>query len=83
MVDPRKAETLAVPRALYPRFPFGRPFGMPGAPLQQRVLLEDALDMLVTATTPGQVRSLPYRWRREDYSRILEERRTGRSRSGA
>ena len=78
MVDPRKAERLAVPRALYPRFPFGRPFGMTGAPLQQRVLLEDALDLLVTATTPGETGSLPYRWRREDYSRILEERRASR-----
>lgn len=78
MVDPRKAKILAVPRALYPRFPFGRPFGMPGDVLQQRVLLEDALNLLVTATTPGQVHTLPYRWRREDYRRILDDRSVAR-----
>ena len=75
MVDPRRAEALAVPRALYPRFPFGRPFGAPGNPDQQRVVLEDAIDLLASATEPRQIRSLPYRWRREDYSTILAERR--------
>ena len=79
MVDPRRAEALAVPRALYPRFPFGRPFGAPGNPDQQRVLLEDALDVLASATEPRHIRTLPYRWRREDYARILAERRGERS----
>jgi hypothetical protein len=78
MVEEQRARLIKPPRTLYPRFPYGRPFGEPGNPDQQRVLLEDALDLVATATTPGEVRPVPYRWRREDYSRIREERRRAR-----
>lgn len=74
MVDRKKAATLAVPRGLVLRFPFGRPFGAPGSPQQQRVVLEDALDLLASAQTPGEVQTAPYRWRREDYGQILAQR---------
>ena len=66
---------MSVPRGLILRFPFGRPFGAPGNPQQQRVVLEDALQVLATATEPGQIVASPYRWRREDYGEILRERR--------
>ena len=79
MVDRKKAETLAVPRGVVLRFPFGRPFGAPGNREQQRVVLEDALTLLSSARQPGQIRTLPYRWRREDYRRILAERNGGTS----
>ena len=79
MVDRAKAETMSVPRGLVLRFPFGRPFGAPGNPEQQRVVLEDALTMLSTCQEPGEVRTLPYRWRRKDYVRILAERHGGMS----
>ena len=75
MVDRKKAATLAVPRGLVLRFPFGRPFGAPGSPHQQRVVLEDALNLLASAQTPGEIQAAPYRWRREDYGQILAERR--------
>ncbi len=68
---------MAVPRGLILRFPFGRPFGAPGHPAQQRVVLEDALTVLNTATEPGRIVASPYRWRREDYTRILAERHDG------
>ena len=74
MVDRQKAATMSVPRGLILRFPFGRPFGAPGNPQQQRVVLEDALQVLATATEPGQIVASPYRWRREDYGEILRER---------
>ena len=74
MVDRQKADTMAVPRGLILRFPFGRPFGAPGSPQQQRVVLEDALQVLSTATEPGHIVASPYRWRREDYGAILAER---------
>lgn len=74
MVDRKKAATMAVPRGLVLRFPFGRPFGAPGSPQQQRVVLEDALDLLASAQTPGEIHTAPYRWRREDYGAILAER---------
>ena len=75
MVDRRKAATMSVPRGLILRFPFGRPFGAPGSPTQQRVVLEDALAVLSTASQPGHIVSSPYRWRREDYAAILAQRR--------
>ena len=65
---------LQIPRTLHVRFPFGRPMGEPNNPDQHRVILEDALHVLVTATEPGTVVYAPYRWRREDYSSILRER---------
>ena len=79
MVDRTRAETMALPRGLVLRFPFGRPFGAPGNPDQQRVVLEDALTMLSSARRPGGIRAMPYRWRREDYGRILAERHGGMS----
>ena len=74
MVDRTRSETMALPRGLILRFPFGRPFGAPGNPGQQRVVLEDALTMLSSARQPEEIRAIPYRWRREDYGRILAER---------
>jgi hypothetical protein len=79
MVDQTRAEYMSVPRSLILRFPFGRPFGAPGNPEQQRVVLEDALIMLSSARMPGEIRNLPYRWHREDYGRILAERHVGMS----
>ncbi len=75
MVDRKKAATLAVPRGLVMRFPFGRPFGTPGNPQQQRVVLEDALELLASASEAGEIQSSPYRWLREDYGAILAQRR--------
>ncbi len=69
------AERIRPPRVAAVRFPFGRPMGEPGNAEQHRVIAEDALRILETATEPGSLVSLPYRWRREDYSRILWERR--------
>ena len=79
MVDRHKAATLAVPRGLVLRFPFGRPFGAPGNREQQRVVLEDALGLFSSVTKPGEVMTSPYRWRREDYKPILAKRRTRES----
>lgn len=55
------------PRALSLRWPMGHPMGEPGRMAQQRKVLEDALDLLLTATHPGVIVDLPYRWRRERY----------------
>ncbi|HEY8369518.1 MAG TPA: hypothetical protein VIM86_09425 [Thermodesulfobacteriota bacterium] len=60
-------ERVRPPRAVYLRWPMGHPLGEPGRPAQQRQVLEDALDLLVSASTPGVIVDLPYRWRRERY----------------
>ena len=68
------ADALKPPRAAYVRFPFGQPLGEPDNANQQRVIIEDTLRMLVSATESGTVDSLPYRWRREDYAEIRRAR---------
>ena len=74
MMNSGLAEVLQPPRVCRVRFPFGRPMGEPGNADQSRVLLEDALSVLETATEPGTVVHLPYRWRREDYAQIRRDR---------
>jgi hypothetical protein len=55
------------PRALFLRWPFGHPFGEPGAREQQMTILKEALRALQTIDTPGTIIDLPYPWRRVDY----------------
>ena len=74
MMYKEMAEKVHPPRVAHVRFPFGRPMGEPNNPDQHRVILEDALNVLETASEAGTVVSLPYRWRREDYKRIRAER---------
>ncbi len=74
MMNSGLAEVLEPPRVARVRFPFGRPMGEPSNPDQSRVILEDALGILETATKPGTVVHLPYRWRREDYAQIRQDR---------
>lgn len=68
------AEAMRPPRVALVRFPFGQPLGEPGNADQQRVVVEDALRLLMTATEPGTIQALPYRWRREDYGQIRRRR---------
>lgn len=74
MMYKQVADALKPPRVAYVRFPFGQPLGEPGNTDQQRVIIEDALQLLNTATEPGNIVPLPYRWRREDYAAIRRER---------
>ena len=54
-----------VARAAFVRFPLGNPFGEAGRPDQQRRILGDLLDLVVSLEEPTLV-ELPYRWRRMD-----------------
>jgi D-proline reductase (dithiol) PrdB len=60
-------EKVKPPRALFLRWPFGHPLGQPFNVAQQLTVLYDALLFLYMAR-PGEIRDLPYRWRREHYS---------------
>ncbi len=55
------------PRAIFLKWPMGHPMGEPHRPAQQRKVLEDALELLVSAREPGVIVDLPYRWKRETY----------------
>ena len=60
------------PRFLYLHWPFGHALGEPGNIEQQRTLLHDMLTMAVIAPRPGIVVDLPYRWRRETYTKVKD-----------
>ena len=55
------------PRFVYLHWPFGHALGEPGNVAQQRTVLYDMLSMATSASRPGLVVELPYRWRRETY----------------
>ena len=56
------------PRALLVKFARGSMFGEPGNVSRQRRILIDVLDALKSMTEPGEIRDLPYRWKRPDPS---------------
>ena len=72
-------EKVKPPRAAFLRWPFGHPLGEPGNVAQQLTVLHDAFALARTAQR-GEIRDLPYRWRRESY-RIPPE--WGRMEGGA
>ena len=74
MMYKQVADALPSPRVCYVRFPFGVPLGEPGNVDQQRVIIEDALHLVIHATEAGVLQEMPYRWRREDYTRIRSGR---------
>ena len=71
MMYKQVVDALRPPRVAYARC---HPMGEPGNADQQRVVIEDALELLTIATEPGSIEALPYRWRCEDYSKIRRER---------
>jgi D-proline reductase (dithiol) PrdB len=65
-------EAVRPPRALFLRWPFGHPFGDPGAREQQMTVLKETLRALLTMTEPGTLVDLPYKWRRQVYAGLPE-----------
>ena len=66
------AEAAKAPRMLYLHWPFGHALGEPGSVAQQRTILHDMLSIARSASQPGLVIELPYRWRRETYPPIVD-----------
>ena len=65
---PDRMALIKPPRVLQVKFARGSMFGEPGNVSRQRRLLMDALDALQTMTEPGEIRKLPYQWKRQDPS---------------
>jgi hypothetical protein len=65
-------EKVHPPRSVFLRWPFGHPLGEPGNVPQQRTVLFETFKALYAIQTPGEIMDLPFRWRREDYSRYRE-----------
>ncbi len=53
---------LQAPRAVALRFPFGNPFGSSMDASMQARILRDALSLIESVKTPGEIVSLPYDW---------------------
>ena len=56
---------VGMPRVAAIEHPFGRPYGDVGDADTQREVLRAALRLAETATTPGQIEHLPFRWHEE------------------
>jgi D-proline reductase (dithiol) PrdB len=63
-------ERIKPARAYVLKYPYGQPFGQPDDVDQQRVIVESALALLASASTPGTIEEAPFRWRREDFTTI-------------
>ena len=61
------SEKIPAPRTAFVKFPYGAPFGEPGAKNQHMTILRDLFRVLQTAETPGVIVDLPYQWRRTKY----------------
>jgi hypothetical protein len=66
--QPDRTACIKPPRVLQVKFARGSMFGEPGNVSRQRRILLDALDALQTMTEPGEIRELPYQWKRPDQS---------------
>ncbi len=55
------------PRNVFVPFRLGQIFGEPGAVVQQRAVLMDALTVFGREGAPGTILNLPYRWKRSVY----------------
>jgi hypothetical protein len=62
---PAYQPSVGAPRVAAIAHPFGRPYGDVGDAATQRAVLRAALDVLETASTPGEVVHLPFRWHEE------------------
>jgi D-proline reductase (dithiol) PrdB len=60
-------EAVGVPRALFVKWPLGRPLGEADNAAQQRAVIYAALHLLLTADAPGVIAEPGWRWRREHY----------------
>ena len=50
------------PRSAFINFPLGRQCGKPNDADMQARILEETLDILVTASIPGEIVHMPYEW---------------------
>lgn len=66
---PHVTISTGVPRTLHVRFPYGDPFGEPGAATSQREILGAALQWLYDAPGPNQLFKLRIDWRRSQRAR--------------
>jgi D-proline reductase (dithiol) PrdB len=60
-------EGVKPPRSVFLKWPFGHPLGEPFNRAQQVAVLARTFEALYDIKTPGEIRDLPFRWKRETY----------------
>lgn len=60
----RFTEEVRPPRSVFVKWPMGHPLGEPGRVETQTAVIGAAFKLLVSATEPGIIVDLPFRWRR-------------------
>jgi hypothetical protein len=60
-------EKVKPPRSIYLRWPFGHPLGEPFNIPQQRAVLMEMFNALYSINKPGEIRDVPFMWRKEKY----------------
>ena len=63
---PDRMANIKPPRAVVVKFARGSMFGEPGNVQRHKRIIIDALEALKNMTTPGEIKELPYRWKRPD-----------------
>lgn len=66
------SERSPAPRNVFVPFRLGQVFGEPGAEVQQRAVLTDALAAFGRVSVPGDILDLPYRWKRSIFRDPLD-----------
>ncbi len=70
-------EQVKPPRSAFINFPLGRQCGRPNENEMQKNILKDALSLLITETSPGNIVDLPYEWERpfgwDEYMKDIQE----------
>ena len=61
-ITPEFNREIGMPRIAAIEYPFGRPIGQPNDPEGQRKVLLEALQVLDSARSPGQVSHLDFTW---------------------
>jgi hypothetical protein len=69
-INREMSESVRAPRAGFVKFPYGAPFGEPGAARQQMKVLYDILGVLRRADAHGYLVDLPHQWRRTVYAEL-------------
>lgn len=60
------------------KWPFGHPLGEPFNITQQRAVLMEMFDALYLIKTPGEIKDVPFRWRKEKYDKYCDSERVAR-----
>jgi D-proline reductase (dithiol) PrdB len=72
-------EKVKPPRTVFLKWPFGHPLGEPFNVGQHRSVMIEMFNALYTMTVPGEIRDLPFQWKRDIYDEYSERQKVIKS----